>query len=177
MELNIRLVDLINQQNDFTIGVKGVPKLALLNIVRNVFYALITQLAVAQTAHCVVFIQTLLGACGGFHRPFQQRQIQSTGDLTGKLGFACSRLTLDEKGTLQRDRSVHCNCQVFCRNVIFRAVKPHQFAFHFITMPHPGTDAQASPGGESGSREIYVTLSAFTPYKTPVSGVRRLVVG
>ena len=60
-EFDVRLVDLVDQEDRRVIGLEGVPQLALLDVVLDVLDPLVAELAVAQTADGVIFIEPLLG--------------------------------------------------------------------------------------------------------------------
>ena len=62
-KLDIGLVHFVNQQNHAGRGGERLPQLARLDIVAHIVDAGISQLAVAQPADGVIFIQALLRLC------------------------------------------------------------------------------------------------------------------
>jgi hypothetical protein len=75
-ELDIRLVDLVDQQDGFAVGLEGLPQLAALDVIGHVVDALLAQLAVAQPADGIVFVKPLLRAGRRLDVPFDDRQAQ-----------------------------------------------------------------------------------------------------
>ena len=124
-KLDIRLVDLVDQQHDTLVGRKGFPQLAALDVSADIVNLFVPQLAVAQPAHGVVFVETLLRAGGGFHVPFDDRHPQGRGHLAGQFRLAGARLALDQQGPLQPDRRVHGHGQVLRRDVGLRSLELH----------------------------------------------------
>ena len=58
-ELDVGLIDLVDQKNRPFVRDEGLPKFAALDLVPNILDARITQLAVAQPGHRIVFVETL----------------------------------------------------------------------------------------------------------------------
>jgi hypothetical protein len=69
-KLDVRLVDLVDQQDRPLLRHERVPHLAALDVVANVLHPRVAELAVAQPRHRVVFIKALHGLGGGFDVPF-----------------------------------------------------------------------------------------------------------
>ena len=109
-EFNVGFIDLVDQQNDFFIRVKRLPQFAFANVVGHIMHALFAQLAVAQAADGVVFIKTLLGACGGLDVPFNHPQPKRRGHLFCQFCFACAGFAFHQQWTLQRYSRVNGNC-------------------------------------------------------------------
>jgi hypothetical protein len=84
------------------------------------------QLAVAQAAHGVVFIQALLRLGGGLDVPLQQRHVQRLGHFLGQHGLAGAGLALDEQRALQSDGGVDGQHQVLGGDVILGALEFHE---------------------------------------------------
>ena len=124
-KLNVGLVDLINQQDDFFASFKGFPKFAFLNVVGHVMDFVLAQLAVAQAADRVIFIQPLLGAGCGFDVPFDQSHTKAARNLLGQLGFASAGFAFDQKGAFQCDGRIYGNCQVVGCDVGICALEFH----------------------------------------------------
>ena len=108
-KLDVGLVDLVDQQHHAARRFEGLPQLALADVVRHVMHPRIAQLAVAQPADGVVFVQPLLRLGGGLDVPFHQRQAQAGRHLAGQFGLAGAGFALDQQRPLQRHRRVHCN--------------------------------------------------------------------
>ena len=128
-ELNISLVNFVNQQGHGLVGGKGLPQHALHNVVANVLHAGGAiggvELAVAQAAYGVVFVQTLLCLGGAFDVPLQQRQAQRLGHFFGQQCFAGARLTLDQERALEGDGGIHRQLEVVRGDVVGASVEFH----------------------------------------------------
>ena len=94
------------------VGGEGLPQHALDDVVVDVLDALVAELAIAQAAHSVVFVQALLRLGGRLDVPLQQRHAQRLGDFLGQHRLAGAGLALDEQRALERDRRVHRQHQV-----------------------------------------------------------------
>ena len=68
-ELNVGLVDFIDQQHNWLVGLERLPQHAFHNVVCDVFDTRFTQLRIAQAAHRVVLVKALLGLGGRFDVP------------------------------------------------------------------------------------------------------------
>src|SRR5690606_27439857 len=95
-KLDIGLVDLIDQQHHLATGGERIPQLPALDVVVDVVETRIAKLAVAQPRHGIIFIKTLLRARGGLDVPLDDVEVERGSDLSCKLRFAGSWLTLDE---------------------------------------------------------------------------------
>jgi hypothetical protein len=115
-EFDVGLVDLVDQQRHRLVGREGLPQHALDDVVVDVLHALaavdVRELAVAQAAHRVVFIQALLRLGGRLDVPLQQRQPQRLGHFLGQHGLAGAGLALDQQRALERDGGIDCQHQV-----------------------------------------------------------------
>ncbi len=98
-ELDIGLVDLVDQQHGQLFGSESFPQLAAPDVVRNVMDALVTELAVAQAGHRVIFVKALLRLGGRLDVPFDQRRVERLGNLVRQNRLARSRLALDQQRT------------------------------------------------------------------------------
>jgi hypothetical protein len=63
-ELDVRLVDLIDQQDRLHVLFKGLPQRALDDVVADIVHAFVTQLGITQAGNRIVFIQALLSLGG-----------------------------------------------------------------------------------------------------------------
>ena len=122
-ELDIRLVDLVDQQDDRLRRLEGIPELAVDDVVGDVMDPRVAQLAVAQPRDRVVFVESLLGLGGRFDVPLDQRQAQRRGDLEGQHGLAGAGLALDQQRPLQGDGGVDGDLEVARGDVAGRAAK------------------------------------------------------
>ncbi len=77
----------------------------------------LAQLAVAQAADGVVFVQALLRLGRRLDVPFQQRQPQRARHLPRQFGLARAGFALHQQGALQGHRRVHRNRQVGGRHI------------------------------------------------------------
>ena len=73
-EFDVGFVDLVDQDGHRGFRGEGLPEHTFDDVVLDVLDLLLTQLAVAQAAHGVVFVQALLCFGGRFDVPLQQRQ-------------------------------------------------------------------------------------------------------
>ncbi len=128
-EFDVGLVDLVDQQCHGLVGGEGLPEHALHDVVADVLHALaalgVAQLAVAQPAHGVVFVEALLGLGGGLDVPLQQRQPQGARHLLGQQGLAGARLALDQQRALQGDGGVHRELEIRRGDITFGALEFH----------------------------------------------------
>jgi hypothetical protein len=76
-ELDIGLVDLVDQQHHLAVGRERLPQLAAPDVVGDVVDPFVAQLAVAQPADRVVFIEPLRRPGGRLDVPFDDRQVQA----------------------------------------------------------------------------------------------------
>ena len=125
-ELDVGLVDLVDQQHQPAVGGERPPERAGADVVADVVHARVAELAVAQPADRVVFVEALGGLGRRLDVPFDQRQAERGGDLAGELGLAGAGLALDEERPLQRDRGVDRHRQVGRRDVVRRAFEFHR---------------------------------------------------
>ncbi len=116
-ELDIRLVDLVDQQHRRLVSHEGVPQLARLDVVGDVVHPLVAELAVAQPRHRIVFIEPLQCLGGRFDVPGDQLLIERLGDLVGQDGLAGARLALDQQRAFERDRRVDRDLQILRRDI------------------------------------------------------------
>ncbi len=124
-EFDIGLVHLVNQQDRRGVGCKSLPQFSLNDVIADIVDPFVAQLAVAQAADRIIFIQALLCLGGGFHMPFDKGTVQGGCDFSRQLGFTRARLPLDQQGALQRDRCIHGNGKIFGGDIAGRAGKTH----------------------------------------------------
>jgi hypothetical protein len=72
-ELDVRLVDLVDQQHHRLRRLEGLPQLAADDVVADVVDPLVAELPVAQARHRVVLVEALLRLGGGLDVPLDQR--------------------------------------------------------------------------------------------------------
>ena len=124
-KFDIRLVDFIDQEHRALRALERLPHRAFLDVVGDVMYPRVAQLGIAQPRDGIVFIQPLLGLAGGFHVPLEQRPAERAGHFLGQQGLAGAGFTLDQQGTLQRDRRIHGQSQFAWSDVRISAFKTH----------------------------------------------------
>ena len=128
-ELDIGFVNFVNQQGHGLLGCKRLPQHAFDNVVVDVFHPLATvhigELRVAQAAHSIVFIESLLGLGGRFDVPLQQRHVQRLGHFLGQHGFAGAGLALNQQWALQGDARIDRQHQVLGGDVVLGPVEFH----------------------------------------------------
>src|SRR6516164_10354983 len=105
-ELYIGLVYLVDQQDRCLRRLERFPEFSRHDVVGDIVYPLVTELAVAQTRHRIIFVEPLLRLRRRFDVPGDQVSGDSAGDLMGENRLAGSRLTLDEEGAFECDRGV-----------------------------------------------------------------------
>src|SRR5690606_37139089 len=71
-EFDIGFVDFIDQQHHRLVGGKGLPQLALNNVVADIVDAVNAQLRVTQTGNGIVFVKALMRLGGTFDVPLNQ---------------------------------------------------------------------------------------------------------
>ena len=125
-KLDIGLVDFVDQQHDFAVGVECVPKLAAFDIVADVLDLRVAQLRVAQAGDRVVLVKAVLCLGGRFDVPGDHRRVQRPGHFLGQHGFAGAGLALDEQRPLKRDRGVDRQHQIVGGNIGIGAGKAHR---------------------------------------------------
>jgi hypothetical protein len=107
-KLEIRLVDLVDQQHVAVGSGKHPPERSELDVVANVRHIALTETGVVETLQRVVDIQALRGLGGRLDVPRFHRQAQPLGNMQREQRLAGAGLALDQQGTLQGDRAVHC---------------------------------------------------------------------
>ena len=117
-ELQIRLVDLIDQQHHLLIGGEGLPQLAQLDIVADIVHAVGAELAVVEPLDHVVDIQSVLGLGGGLDVPDDELLAQGIRHRLSQHGLASPRLALDEQRLLQCYSDVHRHHQLFGCHIV-----------------------------------------------------------
>ncbi len=116
-ELDIRLVDLVDQQHDRRIGREGVPQFAALDVVADVVDLVIAKLPVAQARDRVIFVEALRRLGGRLDVPLDQRQPQRPCHFLRQHRLAGPRLPLHQQRPLQRDRGIDRDLQVTGRDI------------------------------------------------------------
>ncbi len=95
-ELDIRLVDLVDEQHRLHIALEGFPELPFDDVVGDVVHARLAELRVAQSRHGVVLVESLLRLAGGFDVPGNEGPAERCGHLLGEARLAGARLSLDQ---------------------------------------------------------------------------------
>ncbi|MNE48181.1 hypothetical protein D3C80_1426280 [compost metagenome] len=85
---------------------------------------LVAQLAVAQAADGVVFIEAVVGLGRRLDVPGDQRGVQRAGQFIGQNRLAGAGLALDQQGALQRHRRIDRDLQVVGGDIVGRAFEP-----------------------------------------------------
>src|ERR1700683_4542428 len=126
-ELDVRLVDLVDQQHRLHLAVEGLPQIALDDVVADVLDPGIPELRIAQARYGVVLVQALLRLGGGLDVPFEQRLAERAGDLRREQRLAGAGFALDQERPRQHHRGVHRGHQFRGGYVAFGAA---EFRFH-----------------------------------------------
>ena len=105
-ELDVGLIDLVDQKNRPFVRDEGLPEFAALDVVPNILDARITQLAVAQPGHRIVFVETLQRLGCRLDVPLDQGGGEGLGDFERQDGLARTGLALDERRALQGNRGM-----------------------------------------------------------------------
>jgi len=101
------------------------PQHTLDDVVLDVLDPLVSQLAVAQTAHGVVLVQALLGLGGGLDVPLDEGQPQRLGHFLGQHRLACARFAFDQQRPLEGDGCVDRQFQVLGGYVMVGTLEFH----------------------------------------------------
>ena len=120
-KLDVRLVDLVDQQNGKLLRRESLPKLALFDVVRDVVDTLIAKLAVAKPRHGIVLVQTLLRLRGRLDVPFDQGRADGARNFVRQHGLPGSRFAFDQQRPPKRHRRVHRDLEVLRRDIGLRA--------------------------------------------------------
>ena len=68
-KFNIGFVDFVDEQHRLGVGFKGLPQLALENVIPDVLDLVVAQLGIAQAGDGIVFVQPPRGFGGGLDVP------------------------------------------------------------------------------------------------------------
>ena len=90
-KLDVRLVDLVDQQHRPLVGGEGLPQLAAFDVVADVLDPRVAELAVAQPRDRIVFVQPLQRLGGRLDVPLDERRAERFGDLDRQHGLAGAR--------------------------------------------------------------------------------------
>ncbi len=116
-ELDVGLVDFVDQQHRRLLRGEGLPQHAAHDVVLDVLDASVAQLRIAQPAHGVVLIQSLLCLRGRLDVPGQQRHAERAGDFLGQHRLAGAGFALDQQRPLQGEGGVDRELQVVSGDV------------------------------------------------------------
>ena len=130
-ELDVRLVDLVNQQYHGLVVGECLPQRSLDDVVRDVLDALVSKLRVAQARHGIIFIETLLRLCGRFDVPFKKRHAERTGDFLSQFCLAGSGLALDQQWAFQCDGCVDREHEIISGDIGGGALEAHDGSLAF----------------------------------------------
>ena len=122
-ELQVRLVDLVDEQDHLLIALEGLAQLAGLDVACDVVHAVGAELAVVEALDHIVDVETILGLGGGLHVPDDKALAHGVGDGLGQHGLAGAGLALDEQGLLEGNGDVHGGHQLGGGNVVAGAGK------------------------------------------------------
>ncbi len=144
-ELQIRLVNLVDQEHHLLLAVKSLPQLAQLDVMGDVIHALLAELPVIETLDGVIHVQPLLGLGGGLDVPYDQPLPKSLRHGLRQHGLARARLPLDQKRLLQRNRDIHAGHELLAGHIFPGSLK--SLSLHSATCPfrcHP--QSESAPG-------------------------------
>src|SRR6266513_633936 len=125
-KLDVRLVDLVDEEHDRRLGSERLPQHSAHYVVADLVHPGVAELGIAQAAHRVVFVQALLRLGRGLDVPFEERQPDRLCNLHGEHGLAGARLAFYQQGALERDRRVDREREVVGGNVSLRAFESHR---------------------------------------------------
>src|SRR5438477_399710 len=125
-KLDVGLVDLVDEEHDRRLRSERLPQHSAHYVVADLVHARVAELGIAQAAHRVVFVQSLLRLGRGLDVPFEERQVERLGHLHGEHGLAGARLAFYEQGALQSDRRVDREREVVGGDVSFGAFESHR---------------------------------------------------
>ena len=180
-ELQIRLVDLVNEQDHLLLRGERLPQLPQPDVLGDVVHPLAPELAVVQALNHVVHIQPVLGLGGGLDVPDNQFLAQGLGDGLGQHGLAGARLPLDEQGLLEHHGDVHRPHQLLRGHIVLTSAKlahipflsgaprPHPYQnnrCHFTQFPHKMQEFCAKCGlfGHFGKNSRSARVYALLPF-------------
>ncbi len=136
-EFQIRLVNLVDQQNHLLLRLKSLSQLAQLDITGDIIDALLTELTVVQSLNRIVHIQTILCLGGGFYIPDDQLLPKGIGDRLRQHRLARARLTFHEQWLLQGNRHIDACQKLLGCNIVGSAAEIlvlfTHFQFPFVT--------------------------------------------
>ena len=142
-ELQVRLVDLVDEQDHLLLRREGLPQLAQLDVLLDVIHPFAAELAVIEPLNGVVDVQAVLGLGGGLDVPDDELLVQGVADGLGQLGLAGAGLALDQQGLLQGDGDVHDPEQVGGDDVIAASLKFfHAGVFLSVLLDSPQTNSR-----------------------------------
>src|SRR5262249_10307322 len=127
-KLDVCLVDLIDEQHGALVHRKRFPKLALADVVLDVTDPRVTQLAIAQAAHRIVFVEALHGLGGRFDVPLDERGVHWFGDFLSQHSLAGAGLSFDKQRPLQGNSGIDRDLKIIGRDVVFGALELHDLA-------------------------------------------------
>ncbi len=130
-EFQIRLVDLVDQQNHLLLGLKSLSQLAQLDITRDIIDPFLAELAVVQSLNRIVHIQAVLRLGGGFYIPDDQLLPKGIGDRLRQHRLARARLSLHQERLLQGDGHVDACQKLLGCNIIGSAAEILVLFTHF----------------------------------------------
>ena len=109
LEIRVRLVDLIDEQDHPRIGDESLPDLSHLDVLFDVAHIAlgIAETAVVQTGEGIVLVQGLHQFHAGLYIQYNEGHIQGFGNGVRQYGLARTRLTLQQQRQLQLHRNVH----------------------------------------------------------------------
>src|SRR5216117_300390 len=125
-KLDVRLVDLVDEEHDRRLGSERLPQHSADDVVADLVHPGVAELGIAQAAHGVVFVQALLRLGRGLDVPFEERQPERLCNLHREHGLAGARLAFYQQGAFERDRRVDREREVVGGDVSFGAFESHR---------------------------------------------------
>jgi hypothetical protein len=131
-EFDVRLVDLVDQQDDALARGEGLTQRPQLDVVLDVAHVPIAEARVVQPLHRVVDVQPVLRARGALHMPREQLEAEAFGDRFGEQRLPGAGLALHQQRTLEHQRAVHRGPEPFAREVPIRSLKASKLRGHVL---------------------------------------------
>src|SRR3569833_560082 len=102
-KLDIRLVDLVDEQHWSHFRLERFPEAPLHYVVTGIVHPRLTELRIAQARYRVILVKTLLRLARRLDVPLVKGAAERSRDLLSERRFSRTRLPLDEKGSSQRN--------------------------------------------------------------------------
>ena len=152
-ELDVRLVDLVDEEHRTRLGGEGFPELALDDVVVDVVDPVVAELRVAKARDRVVLVQPLARLRDRLDVPLDEGGADRARHLLGEHRLARAGLSLDEERPFEGDGGVHREHQVLGGDVgigTFESSLRHRASFSLGGRAGGRQCRRSDPAGRSG---------------------------